>query len=109
MPREIVQSPFDVLNSRRRAPVILGREIHDKAPRRVSKQVRLAEPHLLALASPRIVLEVCREAFLKFQCHAFAHDADTIHRVHQRLSLALEEVTNQYLDHPYILRPLAKK
>ncbi len=95
------ETRFDILQARLASPVSLCREIDDEP--RVGQLPRLEHehapgPHLLALASGGVGLEVCRPRLLELQRHAAPHLPDAVHRVDEGLGVGRQQVTSPVFD-----------
>ena len=70
--------------------MILGWKVDDALTGEIVIQVGFAEPHLLAFAARRIVVEHCGEAPLELGRDTLAHHPDAIDGIDQGLRLGLE-------------------
>jgi hypothetical protein len=99
---QILEAYSDVANFAVAAPVALCGKVYD--PERLRKTNRFKHEHssrlnLFARTSRGVGIEIIREGILELKSDASPHDADTVDRIHQRISPRRENITSRVTNH----------
>ena len=104
---QIDQSLDDVGKPRDCPPVPFSREVQNPRRDDTRKEIGLPESHLAGLAAPDVVLVHIGKTLLELQRDPFAHHADTVDRVDERLGARFKQVALQGSEHDFF--PQRKK
>ena len=96
---EGVETTRDVRQPGWRPPMILGWEVYDYDAARIVIRIRLTQSDLSAGTTRGVVVEHWRVSLAECHGYPFAHDAHAIDRVHQRLGMTGEKVSDKRFEH----------